>query len=91
MVWKQALVSIFSSQIYKNLFYFRSIYNIEQIQVIMVYWIVALVIWLLGIYVAYDRFIGKWENHSKFERIYFSVLWPLVLPLYLIHYLHNKA
>jgi len=56
----------------------------------MIYWIIALVIWLIGIFVAYNNFISKWENRSKLEKIYFSVIWPLVLPLYGIHYLHNN-
>ena len=56
----------------------------------MVYWIIALVIWLIGIFVAYNNFISNWENRSKLEKIYFSVIWPLVLPLYGIHYLHNN-
>ena len=56
----------------------------------MVYWIIALVIWLIGIFVAYNNFISKWENRSKLEKIYFSVIWPLVLPLYGIHHLHNN-
>ena len=33
--------------------------------------------------------IKNWENHSKFERIYFSAIWFLLLPLYIIHKIHN--
>ena len=57
----------------------------------MIYWIIALIVWVVGIFVAYNCYISKWEGKSKAEKIYFSIIWPLVLPLYLIHYLHNKA
>jgi len=56
----------------------------------MIYWIIALVVWFVGIFVAYKLFMSKWESQSKVEQIYFSIIWPLVAPLYLIHYIHNK-
>lgn len=54
----------------------------------MIYWIIVLVIWLVGIIPAY-MVIKKWNN-AKSEKIYFSIVWPLLLPLFLIHLFHNK-
>ena len=56
----------------------------------MIVWVIALVIWVVGIFVAYNKFMKHWENQSKFERKYFAIIWPLVLPLYLVHWIHNK-
>ena len=56
----------------------------------MIYWLIALVIWLLGIPVAYNKVTKKWESQSKAEQIYFACVWPLLLPLYPIHYFYNK-
>jgi hypothetical protein len=55
----------------------------------MWYLIIILAVWIVGIFVAYNKFISKWER-SKGEKIYFSIIWPLVAPLYLIHLIHNK-
>lgn len=51
--------------------------------------IIILVIWIIGMFVAYKKYISKWDN-SMFEKIWFSILWPVLLPLYGIWYLHNK-
>ena len=53
------------------------------------WYIILLVIWIVGIFVSYNKYISKWDK-SKVEKIYFSIIWPLVLPLYGIHYYHNK-
>ena len=53
----------------------------------MIYWIIALVVWLVVIPFAY-KVTKKWDM-TKFEKVYFAVIWPLLLPLYLIHWLHN--
>jgi len=55
----------------------------------MIYWIIALVVWLIGIPFAYSV-TKNWDGRSNAEKIYFAIIWPLLLPLYLIHYLHNK-
>ena len=52
-------------------------------------WYIVALIWIVGSFVAYNRYISKWDN-PKGEKIYFSIIWPLVAPLYVIHYLHNK-
>ena len=55
----------------------------------MVYGIIAL-IYVIGIFVAYFCFARKWENHGKAEQIYFSIIWPLLIPLYLIYLLFHE-
>lgn len=54
-------------------------------------WIIIAIIWFVGIFVAYNKYISKWDSQTKTAKIYFSIIWPLVLPLYLIHYLHNRV
>lgn len=56
----------------------------------MFWLIVCLVVWIVGIPFAYKLWIGKWEDHTDFEKMYFSVIWPLVLILAGIHALHNR-
>ena len=56
----------------------------------MTYLIIFLIVWLLGIPVAYNKVTKKWDSQSKGEQIYFACIWPLLLPLYVIHYIHNK-
>lgn len=53
----------------------------------MVWGIIILILWLVGIPVSYFTIINKWEN-SKFEKIWFSCIWPLLIPLNLIHRIH---
>jgi hypothetical protein len=54
----------------------------------MVYLIVAIV-WIIGGILAYKYFISKWDD-SKFEKIWFSCVWPCLIPLYIIHAIHNS-
>lgn len=54
----------------------------------MIYLVISLVVWFVGIFIAYNKVINKWDN-PKGEKIYFSIIWPLMLPLYLVHYVHN--
>lgn len=54
----------------------------------MIWLIIILAIWVIGIPVAYFWKIKEWEDKSTAEKIYFSIIWPLVLPLYGIHWLH---
>ena len=56
----------------------------------MFWLIVCLVVWIIGIPFAYKLWIGKWADHTNFEKLYFSVIWPLVLILAGIHALHNR-
>ena len=53
------------------------------------WWIIGIIIYLVITYFAYTKYISKWDK-SKFEKIYFSFIWPIVLPLYGIHYVHNN-
>jgi hypothetical protein len=50
----------------------------------MIWWI--LLIWIIGFVVSY--FVGDWE--TLFEKIWLSIFWPVIFPLYIIHYIHNK-
>ncbi len=54
----------------------------------MIYWILFAVIYVVGIFVAYNK-MQSWP-HTKFEKVAFSVIWPLVAILYGIHWLHNN-
>ena len=54
------------------------------------WYVIVAVIWIIGIFVAYNKYISKWEGKTKGEKIYFSIIWPLTLVLYSIHYWHNK-
>ena len=51
-------------------------------------WIIVLIVWLIGIPVTYNFVTKNWDSDSKAEQIYFAIIWPLLLPLYLI-YLFN--
>ena len=55
----------------------------------MIWLIIILIGWVIGIPIAYN-IIKKWENKSKGEKVYFSVIWPLTALLYSIHWIHNK-
>lgn len=48
----------------------------------------ALIIWVLGIIVTYFCFTKKW-NKSAIGKIYYALIWPLLLPLYIIHVVYN--
>jgi len=52
-------------------------------------WIIILIVWLIGIPVTYSLVTKNWDDKSKAEQIYFAFIWPLLLPLYLIHLLNN--
>lgn len=52
----------------------------------MIYAII-LVLYVIGILIAYRK-MKEWE-HPKYQKVAFSVIWPLVLILYGIHWLHN--
>lgn len=53
------------------------------------WYIIGILIWLIGAIVAYSCFIKKW-NKSLVGKLYYSAIWPLLLPLYAIHYIYNK-
>ena len=57
----------------------------------MVTLIIIAVIWLVGIFVTYKCFASKWDTQSKGEQIYFSIIWPLLIPLYVIHLFYHKG
>lgn len=49
---------------------------------------IILAVYVVGVIVAYRK-MKEWQ-HSKFEKVAFSLIWPLVAILYGIHYLHNR-
>ena len=51
-------------------------------------WIIVAVIWVIGIFIAYN--VIKGWGKSAFETIWFSIFWPVLIPLYLIHLYHNR-
>ncbi len=46
---------------------------------------IGLLIYIVGIFAAYKYIFSKWEKNSKFERVWFSVVWPCLIPLFIIH------
>ena len=50
--------------------------------------IVAAVIWIIGFIPAYKK-IKKWGK-STFEAVWYTIFWPVLIPLYLIHKVHNS-
>jgi hypothetical protein len=55
----------------------------------MIMWYVILVVlWVIGALVSYKMFISKWDN-TIVEKVYFSIIWPIVLILYGIYRLHK--
>ena len=41
-------------------------------------------------YFVYAKKIKNWIDHPVWERIYFSLIWVLLIPLYIVHWIHNK-
>ena len=48
------------------------------------------VVYIIGIILSYKFVTSKWNN-SKIENIYYSLIWVLLIPLFIVHYIHNKA
>ena len=55
----------------------------------MICWIIVAICWLVGIFVIYFKFIKNLDN-PMFEKIWFSVLWPCLIPLDIIHWFRNN-
>lgn len=53
------------------------------------YWYLIILVYLVGIPVSYKKWIKTWNN-TKFEKIAFAIMWPLMVPLYLIWWGHNN-
>ena len=58
---------------------------------LMLYAIIAAIIWIIGIFVSYFCIIKKWDSHKLWGKIYLSIIWPLLIPLYIIHWIHNAG
>lgn len=56
----------------------------------MIYGIIAAIAWIVGIFLVYNYYFKDCTSNTKFEKIYFSIMWPLLVPLFVIYYAHNK-
>ena len=54
----------------------------------MIYYII-IAVWLIGAVIAYQLIKG-WDN-SKAEKVWYSIVWPVLIPLYVIHKIHMMA
>lgn len=54
----------------------------------MIHWIIAAIIYVIGIFVSYYCIIKDW-NQCLFNKIWFSIFWIALIPLYGIHKLYN--
>ena len=55
---------------------------------VMIGFIAAFVYAVVGVLI-YKNVISKWDN-TKFEKVWFSCVWVVLIPLYIVHFLHNK-
>lgn len=53
------------------------------------WYIIGVLIWLIGAVLTYSLFVKKW-NKGLVAKLYYSAIWPLLIPLYIIHYIYNK-
>ena len=51
-------------------------------------WLIVAIVWIIGAILSYGV-IEKWGK-SKFETVWYSFFWPVLIPLYLIHKVHNS-
>lgn len=51
--------------------------------------LICVLIYLVLAYFAFTKFIKNWKNQT-WEKIIFSLVWPLAIPLYGIWSIHNK-
>lgn len=49
-------------------------------------------IWIIGAILSYFLVFKKWddEDATKFEKVWYAAVWPMVGILYLIHLIHNN-
>lgn len=53
-------------------------------------WLIVFIVYVILGIIAYKLFINKWDN-TAFEKVWFSCVWITLIPLYCIHYVHNKG
>lgn len=56
----------------------------------MIWWIIAAIIYIAGIFISYKTVISKWTKQSTFNKIWFSIFWIVLIHLYGIHILYNR-
>lgn len=49
-------------------------------------WIIVALVWLVGAVIAYNAVFKK-EGYEY--PVWYSIFWPVVIPLWLIHVIHN--
>ena len=55
----------------------------------MITGIIIALIWIIGAFIAYKYIVSKWAN-PKWENIMISISWPCMIPLWIIHKIHNS-
>ena len=55
---------------------------------IMIY-IIGIIIYVLIAWFVYNKITSKWLSNSKAMNIYFSIMWILLMPLYIIYKIHK--
>ena len=49
-------------------------------------WIIVAIVWFVGIFVSYNLVFKKGYDYP----VWFSIFWPVIIPLWMIHLIHNK-
>lgn len=53
--------------------------------------IIGILIYLVIAYFAYTKITKNWTSHPTWERVYFAIIWILLIPLYGIYlWQHRK-
>lgn len=50
-------------------------------------WIIVAIVWIVGIFIAYTM---EFKKKGYDYPVWFSIFWPVMIPLWLIHAIHNK-
>lgn len=51
-------------------------------------WAIIALLWIIGAFVTYN-YEFKNTDESMFDKVWLSIFWPTLIPLFIIHYLHN--
>lgn len=63
-------------------------FQTDKFNLDMIWFIVILLYVIVGI-LTYKYIINKCDN-TKFEKVWFSCVWIALIPLYIIHLVHNR-
>ena len=53
--------------------------------------LILVLLYLVAAVFAYTKEIKNWVEHSKAERIYFSLIWIFILPIQLVQWISDKV